>query len=227
MTTNDTKYKTTIKHLRHDFTPAEKAALGLSLAQIFAEMRGIEAEFDQVKDSYKSKLSEKAASIEKNSTDLCNGFDMRNKSCVIVLRPKDKKKDYFLEEGFNEKDPGKPVLIEDMTPNDFQQELIEAESKFEHHESIPLFPPTERDRGILVVGSFNHKWYSAIRITVGRHQIEERLDSEQKSFKKRSDAIKVAGDAAIAWFEKTMAKDAAGFKPGILEVVARNKERVE
>lgn len=227
MTTDTNKLKTISKHLRHDYTPTEKAELGISLAQLFAESRGIEAEFSQVKDSYKSKLSEKAASVEKISTDMVNGFDMRNQSCVVVLRPKDRKKDYYLEEGFNEKAPGKPVLIEEMTPNDFQQELIEAEGKFEKREEIVLFPPTERDRGILVVGMFNHKWYSALRITVGRHQLEERLDSEQKSFKKRFDAIHSAAQAGIVWFEKVMAKDAPGFKPGILNAVAAQKERVE
>lgn len=222
-----TKRKTEQKFLKHEFTQEERNEMAKSLARTFGELRGVHSEFDQVKASFKSRIAEKESTIEKLSTDTMNGFDMRNIECVVVLRPKDKKKDFFKADGFNEEAPGKPLLIEDMTLNDFQQELIEAESKFEKREEIALFQATDRDRGVIVVGTFGGKWYSAIRISINRHVIEERLDSEQKAFKNRFDAIKVAAKRAADWFEKELKTDAKGFMDPMNKAIDAHRERVE
>jgi hypothetical protein len=226
-----------IKNIKHTFSPEERNAIGLSLAQSIAEKRGVEAEFDQVKASYKSKVTEKEARIDNLSTSLVNGFDMRNVSCVVIFELPAKKKSFYIEGDWEKiaKEHGldkifdriEPVLVEDMTAADFQQELIEAESKFEKREEIALFNPTERDSGIIVVGMFNSKWYSAIRISIGKHKLEERLDSEQKTFRKRFDAITNAGKRAVEWLRKEMSKDAKGFEDPLMKAIALHSERVE
>lgn len=222
--------KIEVKYIKHTFSSEEKNTLGQSLARVFGERRGKEAEFDQVKAHFKSEIAEKDARIENLSTSLVNGFDMRNESCVVILAPEQKKKFFYLEAGFNPANLGQePVLIEEMTPADFQQELLEAESKFEKRIEIPLFQATDRDYGNLAVGTFNGRWYSALRIRVGRHEITERLDTEQKGFKNRHDAVSRAGRLALEWFNEKLKADAKGFEQPLLDAIAPHvqPDRVE
>jgi hypothetical protein len=221
--------KIEVKYIKHTFSSEEKNTLGQNLARAFSDRRGKEAEFDQVKAHFKSEIAEKDARIENLSTSLVNGFDMRNESCVVILAPEQKKKFFYLEAGFNPAEPREPALVEEMTPADFQQELLEAESKFEKREEIALFQATDGAFGAVVVGTFNGRWYSALRIHVGRHEIMERLDTEQKGFKNRHDAVARAAKLASEWFKEKFKADAKGFEQPMLDAIAPHvqPDRVE
>lgn len=224
-----TATKTEVKQVKHTFTMEERNAIGGDLARGLAGLRGIEAEFDQVKASYKAKTTEAEARIDKLTTDMMNGFEMRQAKCVVSYRPEDRKKDFILEEDW--KDFGTdahPVLTEDMTPADFDLELIEAESAFENRQEIEILPRVNNDGGILVVGQMAGKWFSALRVCIGNAQIEERLDSEQECTKKRQDAITRAAKRLKGWLVEKFGKDAAkGFDAHIDQAVDGQKERVE
>lgn len=220
--------KTELKNIKHVFTPEERNQIGGDLARSIAALRGHEADFDNVKAGFKAKLTASEAQIDNLSTSLMNGFDMRNVKCVVVYRPKDRKKDYFIEEEharLNGDTP--PILTEDMTPGDFQSELVQAESKFDKREEIALFKSTETDRGVLVVGRLGDKWFSALRITIGKLVLEERLDSEQKCFKKRFDAVDMASKRAWKWLKQELKEQAGGFEAGLASMVDAHRERVE
>lgn len=230
-TKTENQFKIEVRSLRHNFTPQEKADIGASLAREIGTHRSVEADFDQVKADYKAKLAKIDAQINDLSTNLMNGFDIRPERCIVIFRPQDKKKDYYLESVVTEEGKlligEKPLATEDMTPQDFQAELIEAESKFEHREEIALFPPAEGDFGTLIVGKFGGKWFSALRIVIGKQKLEERLDSEQKSYKKRSDAVQRGGKRALDWLEETLKDHAKGFMDPIGNAIAAHLERVE
>jgi len=193
---NDTtKLKIEVRNVKHTFTPDEKNNLGQRLAQAFGDLHNIEAEFDQVKADYKAKLTKQEADMQMVSTNIVNGFEMRNERCVVVYRPDAGEKDLYLETVVQGAEPTfadaiaagliDPVLKEKMTREDFQAELIEAESKFDKRKSVPLFPSVGDDYGELVTGSLGGKWFGAVRIRIAKHKLEERLDSEQKAFKVR------------------------------------------
>jgi hypothetical protein len=218
-----TKPETIVKSVKHTFTPSERGGLGDDLARAIGALRGVETEFDGIKASYKAKTAEVEARIDGLSTNLINGFDMRNERCVVVFRPKDKKKDFFLEGDKTEI----PILVEDMTRDDFQAELIQAESKFDLREEIQLFQATETDNGVLVVGRFVSKWFSALRVKIGKLTLEERLDSEQRSFKLRPDAVSHAIKRVNQWASENLKEHSKGFQDSFKAVVDAHKERSE
>lgn len=234
-----TQLKSEVKNIKHTFTLEEREQLGVDLARSFGTLRGIEAEFDQVKASYKSKTAEAEARIDRISTSITNGFDMRDVACIVYYRPADKEKDYRIEsevravETEMASDPSKDiplpnvVLTERMTADDFQQELIAAESAFDAREEIELFKPTETDRGILVVGRLSGKWFSALRVNIGKLSLSERLDAEQKCFKSRPDAISTAVKRVNAWAKENLKDLAKGFQESFNAVVESHKERAE
>ena len=229
--TTPSKPKIEIKSVKHDFTTDEHRQLGGDLARCISALRGIEAEFDQVKASYKSKTTEAEARIDKYSTDITNGFEMRNERCVVVLDLKESKKYFYLEsalvKGAIPKDL-EPVITEPLTDADRQTELLEAESKFEAREDIALFPATESDSGVLTVGRLDDKWYSALRIKIGTRIINERLDSEQACSKKRSDQVRRSLKRFGEWVEENLGREEAkGFKNAIELVKAEHAEREE
>lgn len=225
--------KTEVKNLRHNFTGEEKQELGGALARAFGAHRGVEAEFEGVRATYKAKLTESEARIDGLSTALMNGFELRDKECFVVFRPGKAEKDFYLTEfdagcAINGSSNGdKPVLTERMTPADFQQELIEAESIFDHREEIQLFQPAEGDRGILVVGQFAGKWFGAIRVKIGKLELNERLDAEQPCTKSRADAVATAIKRVKEWAKKNLGELAEGFKTAFNSVEEAHKERVE
>lgn len=223
------------KTLRHDFTPEERNELGSELARQIAAVRGIEAEFDQIKASYKARTSEAAARVDSISTSLMNGFEMRDKRCVIVFRPKTRQKLFILEADFEKKgEKATPALVEEMTPEDFQADLLQAESVFEKREEIPLFVPAEKDFGIVIVGRCKPDgakaplWFAALRIQIGAAKLEERLDTEQPSAKKRFDILQRAAKRAGQWMAETLGDAAAlGFVEPIQKAIEAQKEREE
>jgi hypothetical protein len=121
---------------------------------------------------------------------------------------------------------GSPILVEDMTQADFQQDLIEAESKFDKREEISIFE-AGADKCSIVVGVFMGKWYSAVRLNVGKHVFSERLDSEAKAFKHRWDAINTAGKRLMDIIARVLPKDAKGFEEPLAKALEPHKERVE
>ena len=217
--------------MKHDFTTDEHRQLGGDLARCISSLRGIEAEFDQVKASYKSKTTEAEARIDKISTDITNGFEMRNERCVVVLDVKESKKHFYLESALVKGEIPKglePVITEPLTDADRQTELLEAESKFDAREDIELFSPTESDSGILTVGRLGGKWFSALRIKIGTRVINERLDSEQPCSKKRPDQIKHALKRFTEWLEENLGREESkGFKNALELVKAGHAEREE
>lgn len=218
-----------VKTIKHEFDSAERNQLGGDLARAIGGLRGIEAEFDQVKAHYKSKVTEAEARIDKLSTDLVNGFEMRERRCAVVYRPRDKKKDFIAEEDWNEFGrEALPALTEDMTQSDFQTELIQAESQFDNRTEIELFPRANNDFGVLVVGQLKGRWYSALRVAIGVHTLKQRLDSEQPSDKSRWGAIKRQATYLETWMLQELGKESAkGFKEPVEKALNAQKERVE
>lgn len=223
------KLKTEVKNIRHDFSDTEKQQLGGELARSIGTLRGIETEFDGVKASYKSKTAEAEARIDRISTDITNGFVMRDTACFVVYRPADKEKDYYVTEA-SAANPSKevpPVLTEKMTADDFQRELIETEAKFDAREEIELFKPAGGDRGVLVVGRLAGKWFSALRVKIGKLELNERLDAEQKSVKERPAAVALGVKRLNAWAKENLKDLATGFAESANNVVEAHKERTE
>jgi len=114
------KPKIEVKAVKHVFTLEERDEVGGMLARALATLRGINAEFDEVKASYKFKIAEAEAAIGSLETKRTNGFEFRSENCRVVYRAKDRKKDYFLE---NDPADAAPVLTESMTAEDFQADL--------------------------------------------------------------------------------------------------------
>jgi hypothetical protein len=218
----NTPEKIEVKTIKHVFTQPEKEQLHGDLLMALSTKETTEDDFENVKATWKAKLTESEARIGTLAATLRAGFEMRQTRCAVVYRAKERKKDYFLD-GNRET----PVLTEEMTDADFQAELLAAESQFELREEIELFPPMGSDAGILVVGRLNDRWFSAVRATVGNKSIDERLDSEQRSYKNRFDAIKVAAKNASQWLKDNFKDHAKGFEAPIATAVEAHKERAE
>ena len=213
------------KVVKHTFTEPERREMGNELARAHGSVKQIETEFEGVKASYKAKISEKESIIETLSTNLVNGFTMKEKDCRVVFDvPASKKRFYAAESTDNTE-----VLAEEaMTQDDFQKELIEAESVFGKRKEIELFPSIDQDRGVLVVGQLKDRWYSALRLTIGKKKLEERLDSEQKSFKQRYAAIKTAIARADEWLSASFGKESSkGFTDGFTAILHTELDKEE
>jgi hypothetical protein len=220
--------KVELKNVKHVFTDPECNQFGGDLARAVGALRMVESEFDQVKAGYKARTTEAEAKIDSLSTNLVNGFEMRNEKCVVIYRPKEGKKDFYLEADFTQNNGSSVVILtEDMTQADYELELFEAESKFDKREEIYLFQPTESDRGILVVGKFGSKWFSALRVRIGKLELNERLDTEQPAFKHRKDAVGKAVKRAHEWTKKNLKEHADGFTASFDSVIEAHKERAE
>jgi hypothetical protein len=153
---------------------------------------------------------------------------MRNEKCVVVFRPKQREKDYYLEVEFGEKETKAPLMLtEPMTNEDYAIELFQAESIFDHRTEIEIFKPTADDNGKLIVGKFGKLWYQALRVKIGKLELNERLDSEQKGFKERADAVANAIKRAKEWTVKNLKDQARGFEDGFNAVIEANKELAE
>jgi hypothetical protein len=220
--------KVEVKNIKHVFSDPERNQFGGDLARAVAEARSVEVEFDQVKASYKARTTEAEAKIDRLSTNLMNGFEMRNEKCVVIYRPREGKKDFHLESDFNENNGSSVVVLtEDMTQADYELELFQAEARFDMRDEITLFQPTENDRGLLVVGRFGAKWFSALRIKIGTLELAERLDSEQQAYKKRKDAVQHGVKRAKDWAKKHLKDHAKGFEESFQAAADAHKEREE
>jgi hypothetical protein len=216
------------RSLKHTFTLEERDVIGGDLARAISALRGIEADLDSVKADFKAKITFAEAQIDSLCTTRANGFEIRAEKCVVLFRVPDRKKDFYLQADF-EADPKKAViqLTEDMTPGDFVGELLQAESKFDSREEIQLFTPAAGDQGLLIVGKFGAKWFSALRVKIGKLELTERLDSEQKCFKARPDAVKTAVERFRKWAKENLKDLAKGFEAAADAVLEAHKERAE
>lgn len=217
--------KIEVKSVKHVFSPSEVAELNSEFRGAYEALKVVNSEFDSVKSQYKARIMEKEARMETLNATLSAGFEMRNKRCRVSYDVPKRLKIYHLEDDLED---APPTLTVEMTADDFQQELFTAESKFEVKTEIELFPPAGNDKGVLVVGRFNDRWFSAIRASVGAHKLDERLDSEQLAAKERWPAIEVASGRYQEWLEKVLGKEAAkGFSEPLVKALAGQKERVE
>lgn len=206
--------------VKHVFAPDDRLKITEQMLNAMASVTSLELEQQAVKDSYKSKLSEAESRVNTLASSLRAGFEMRTKDCNVRFLP-DKKKEITVLE------TGELVAVEDMTPDDLQMELLQAESEFEAKEEI-AFCQAGDDKGVIVVGRLKNKWFSAVRVKIGSHSLQERLDSEQRAFKVRFDAVNVAAKRAQDWLESNFGKDnAKGFVEPLGKAVESQKERAE
>ena len=212
---------TEMRAVKHVLTRDERDSTGSSLARALTDKRGIETEFDQVKASYKAKLTAADTQIQLLSTTLCAGFEMRQKLVYPEYDPKAGKKRWFLADSATDSDP---VLVEDMTPGDYQMDLIRGESPFGNKEEIVLCPYVDSDGVSLIVGSFNGYWYSSLRGKIGSHTLTERLDTEQQCYTERFQAVETAAVRLKRHLTKWFGKDTAvGFNTHIDAAVQSQK----
>lgn len=200
--------------VKHEFTPTERLEIGAELARSLQRMASLETEFEGVKASYKAKLAEAESQVANHAASIQNGFDMRKKRCRVIFRPKDRKKDYFPEIKDGVFDT-KVVLVDDMSQDDFQDELFQAEQQFERRCEVLLFKD-----GLLVLGRLSGKWHAALRVQVGQLKIEERLDAAGKKFKTRPDALKASVARVQTWLVDSFGEETAkGFQDSIAKAV--------
>ena len=225
------KLKIVKRSVKHVFSTEEIAQLNTEFRQSFANLKSVEAEFDSVKASYKAKTTEAESRMETLNATLQAGFEHLEKPLVLILDMKAGKKSFYLETDLVDGElpaDAAPVLVEAVTDADRQQELLEAESKFEAKEDIHLFTETPNDIGILTVGRFEGKWFSALRVRIGTRKIEERLDSEQPCAKKRADQINRACKRFSEWLDENLGREEAkGFKNSVELVKVEHAEREE
>lgn len=223
--TNGTPPTIVVKNVKHIFSTEEKLSLGSELARAHSALRGLEAEFDQIKAGHKAKLTASEARIDCLGTDIQNGFDMRNKECRMTFDLAKKRRLFFLAEAPAD---AAPVADEPMDAADFQAELLQAEAKFNHRSEIELFPRTGSDNGTLIVGEIGERWYCALRIQIGTNKLQERLDSEQKNYKTRADAVKLGVKRANDWIKGAMGEQVwKGFAEKLKAAEALEIEKVE
>lgn len=214
------------KSLKHLFTADEIAGLNIDFGNAYDALGVVEAEFEQVKSSYKAKIAEATSRMVTIRATINAGFEFRDTECEVVFLPKCKRKQFWTLPP-DAATRGEMLLEEDMTPADFQQDLIQAESVFSLKQELVLWNAGS-DQGLLVVGRLGNRWYSALRANVGEKKLEERLDSEQKSYKDRYAAVGQAAKRATEWLGATVGKDLSlGFLESIQKTVDAQKDKVE
>lgn len=228
--------KSEIKRIRHQFTPDEIAAKNIEYRQANRKAAAVAMEFDSVKARYKAMVSEAEARASGLDALIEGGFEMRDEKCVVIYDVAEKLKHYHLETALVKGELPKdsvPAHTEPMTDEDLQISLVDAEAQFENVENIALFIPAigsgdTVDSGLLSVGRFRDKWYSSLRVNIGKNQLQERLNPESKAFKNRIDAIKTTIKRFRAWLVESVGKEsAAGFDTALDEVIETHKERAE
>lgn len=226
-----TKHKVVKRSVKHVFTTEETAQLNTEFRQSFANLKSVEAEFDSVKASYKAKTTEAESRMETLNATLQAGFEFREKALVLVLDMKEGKKSFYLESGLVDgvlPEDALPVLVENVTDADRQQELVEAEAKFEKKEAIELFTPVGDDKGAMTVGRMEGRWFAALNVKIGTRIIQERLDSEQTSSKKRSVMVERGVVRFQKWIKENLGEEEAkGFRNSSELVKAEHAEREE
>ena len=214
------------KSVKHTFTPAEIAMLNVDFGNAYDALGTAVADFDAIKAVHKATIQQAESKMTGLRASINAGFEYREKELEVVFRPASKKKDFYAPSD-NASNVKTLVLTEDMTSDDFQQDLLQAESIFSNRKELSLWL-AGNDTGWLIIGQLGAKWYSALRGNVGAQKIEERLDSEQKAYKTREAAVNTACTRTLEWLEATLGKEAAkGFCDGIKKVAEGEVGKVE
>ena len=232
------KPKIIVKKVKHTFSPAEVAELNVDFGQAFDNVQAVNKDADAQKAVLNSKITEAESRMTTLRATINAGFEIRDKRCIVVLMRKEGKKLCFLESDYLRavEENGEPgwihcheVATEEMTNDDYQQELLEAESAFELREEIELFKPVGEASGILVVGRLKDKWYSALRVKIpGKVLLEERLDAAQPETKYRADQVHRSVKRFKELLVENLGKDhAKGFDESLAAVIEAHKEREE
>ena len=226
----ETKHKIIKRSVKHIFTPEETAKLNVDFGQSFDALQSAEADKKSVVGTYTAKVQEAEARMVSIRSTINAGFEMREKPLVQIMDMEDGKKLFYLESDLVDDElpeTAVPVITEQITDADRQQELLEAEAKFEKQATIELFQAVKSDFGWLKVGRLNDKWFSALNVAIGGKSITERLDSEQPCSKNRIDQIKRAIKTVQGWMEETLGREEAkGFK-NALELVKAGQGEIE
>jgi hypothetical protein len=137
-----TEPKKALKSLKHTYTPEERQALGEEMAQQVNALRAIDSEFEQVKAQYKSRTALAEAIMGKCAAAITSGFEFRDTPCVLVIDAKRRRRLWFVSRDGEytdssaiakwgsldwEREAAQAAIIEDLRPEDFQQELPIAE----------------------------------------------------------------------------------------------------
>lgn len=81
---------------------------------------------------------------------------------------------------------------------------------------------------MLVLGQIKERWFGALRGNVGKVSIQERLDSEQKSWTSREAALKRTIARCDTWLMEALGPEKAkGFKDNLLAVETKENGKVE
>lgn len=207
--------------VKHQFTDAEMSALARKLGGELDQLNAYKDEFDSIKSTWKGKIETSEANVSAIGSLCRSGFEFRITPCVVTYDVPAKLKRFFVA------DTNEPAGEEKMTAEDYQQELLQAESVFDRRETIPLYD-ANTDKGVIVVGALKGKWFAAARLNVGAKMLTQRLDSEQKSFKSRFDAIQAVSKGALSWIEENVdVKAAKGFVDVFQKAIEPHKERAE
>lgn len=130
--TNDVVPKTEKRSLRHEFTAKEIHDHSVALAMKNKELQSLEDEKKTVTSQYKARMNEAQETINKLSSYVTDGFEMRQVDCEIQYnKPKQGQKTII------RKDLNKTHAVEQMTDDDWTlftqpedngvSELLEAE----------------------------------------------------------------------------------------------------
>lgn len=218
------KQQIVTKSVKYLFTQAEILEFGMQLAASHGEARNIEDELAKIKSQFKAQAEAVSGRVAVLSQKIAGGMEYRDAPCSVVYDAQKGRKYFFPVNG----PEGQPAALEEaMTPSDYQQDLIIADSAFDDVAHLNVFE-AGNDYGQIIVGKQGEKWYSAVRMQIGQSKIAEKMDSESPSSKKRSDAIARASKRALEWIANQLGKDAAeGFKGSFHEITRTNLELVE
>lgn len=218
------KQQIVTKSVKYLFTNDEKMEFAIQLASSHGEARNLEDELAKIKSQFKAQAEAISGRVALLSQRIAGGMEYRDQPCAVVYDAQKGRKYYFPVNG----PAGQPAALEEaMTPSDYQQDLIIADSAFDDVTHLAVFE-AGNDYGQIIVGKQNEKWFSAVRMKIGNSEIAEKMDSESPSSKKRSDAISRASKRALEWIANQLGRDAAeGFKASFHEITRTNLELVE
>jgi len=220
-----------IKLIKHILTLEERDEIGGELAAAHSKLCEINGEFDQVKASYKAKVTEQESKIGRISSLRNAGYEMRNARCRVEYFPKEARKKYWLEFADAKADP---VLIEDMSAADVQAKLIPDAPALDATHELILWDSEADGKCLMIIGRMKQEapkkdqWFAALDLRIGGESLCEELMNGQPTATVRQDIIARAAKRCKTWLVKAVGKEAAqGFHAQIDAAVESQKERVE
>lgn len=200
-----------LKLVKHEFTSPERDELGGRLAQSISQLRGVEAELEQMKSAYKARVSECEARIEKLHTDRLNGFEMREKLCRVEFDISNRKKNFF---PIDAPDAAFPALVERLTDADLQTRLPGLGTE---PVTVTVLPDDGETRGDFrlwpVVRNSRPLVAATASFAVGDYELDESPDGSP-AFGDQRGALTAAVNRVRAWLiEKFDVGTADGFEP--------------